>query len=67
METRENLTELHEEISKINSIRFNVKKKELNNKLNKILKQKREINELRIRGTYQAISNDPHHYFIKQF
>ena len=38
---REELTKLNKEAGKINSVKFNVRKKELNDKLIRILSQKR--------------------------
>ena len=58
-EIRIKLAGINIEKGKINSVKFNIRKKELSNKLETILRQKREIKELEIRKKYQASNNNP--------
>ena len=52
------MTKLNKEAGMVSSVKFNLRKKELNNKLYMILSEKREIRDLEIREKYQASCND---------
>ena len=56
---RMKLADLNTVKGKINSVKFNIRKKELSNKLDTILRQKRKIRELKTREKFQASNNDP--------
>ena len=51
---------------KVNSVEYNLQKRVLDQKLEDIINQKKEINDLKIREKYHATSNDPFTNFLLQ-